>query len=98
MPKPADIRTHSKSEAGQPLFVTQPSHAVLARETAAVLEAYNKGAPASLQKFYAAKERIAREDANGPGSGGAGSPATPAAPAVSQWQGYDASRDPRLRR
>ena len=95
LPKPADARAHSKSEAGQSLFMTEQSHAMLAKETAAVLDAYNKGTPASLQKFYAAKERIAREDASGPGSGGAGSPATPVVP---QGQGYDASRDPRLRR
>ncbi len=64
----------------------------MARETAAKLDAYAKGTPASLGKFYAARERIAREAGVEAGGNGAGSPAVTQAPVT------DASRDPRLRR
>lgn len=90
-PKPADARTVQKREATQSLFVTPQSHAELVRDTVAVLESYSKGTPESLKKFYLARERIAREDAVG-SRGGVGENAPPTG------QGYDASRDPRLRR
>ena len=102
MPKPADARTSTlRTEPNSSLFVAQQSQSMLARETAATLDAYAKGTPASLEKFYAARERIAREAGQGAGGSGAGSPAVAdqgAAGGVAQAPRYDASRDPRLRR
>lgn len=49
-------------EFGHSLFVEQESHAALAKETAAKLEAYAKGTPAALEKFYKVRERIRREE------------------------------------
>jgi hypothetical protein len=93
MAKPPDART-LRTEPPSSLFVQAQSHSTVARETAAKLDAYAKGTPASLGKFYAARERIAREAGLGAGSSGAGSPAV----TVAQPPLNDASRDPRLRR
>jgi len=91
MSKPPDART-LRVEPPSSLFVPAQSHSTVARETAAKLDAYARGTPASLQKFYVARERIAREVGVGAGCSGAGSPAVAQAPL------NDASRDPRLRR
>ena len=100
-------------KSGNSLFVEQQSHAVLVKEAAAKLQAYAKGTPTALDKFYKARERIRKEeeqaaagslidtpmDPNNVGLGGPGlqeSNTAPVAPMVTP--GYDASRDPRLRR
>ena len=110
--KPPDARIALKKR-GNPLFVEQQSHATLAKDAAAKLQAYNKGTPAALDKFYEARERIKREeeraaaaslidtpmDPNDVGTGGLSlqrANTAPVAPMVAP--GYDASRDPRLRR
>ena len=110
--KPPDARLALK-QPGNSLFVEQQSHAALVKETAAKLQAYAKGTPAALEKFYKARERIkrveeqaaaesfidTRKDPNNVGVGGPGlqrANTAPVAPMVAP--GYDASRDPRLRR
>ena len=110
--KPPDARLALK-KSGNSLFVDQQSHATLAKETAAKLEAYAKGTPAALDKFYKARDRIKREeeqaaagrlidtsvDPNNVGAGGPGLQRANTAPvAPMAAPGYDASRDPRLRR
>ncbi|KAL8794064.1 MAG: hypothetical protein Q9195_003364 [Heterodermia aff. obscurata] len=116
--KPVDARVALKKR-GDPLFVEQQSHAALVKEAAAKLQAYAKGTPVALEKFYKARERIKKEeeqaqaaaaslidtpmDPNVVGLGGAGyhraniAPVAPMAAPVAT-PGYDASRDPRLRR
>jgi len=66
MSKPPDART-LRTEPPSSLFVPAQSHSSVAKETAAKLDGYAKGTPASLQKFYAARERIAREAGQGAG-------------------------------
>lgn len=64
LPKPPDARTlrPEPSSSSSSLFVSMQSQCSLARETAAKLDAYAKGTPASLGKFYAVRERVAREE------------------------------------
>ena len=103
--KPPDARLALK-QPGNSLFVEQQSHAALVKETAAKLQAYAKGTPAALEKFRKARERIKREEQAAAESfidtrkdpnnvGGPGLQRANTAPVAS---GYDASRDPRLRR
>lgn len=102
MPRPSDART-LKTESGSSLFLDVQSHASITGEAAAKLDAYAKGTPKALEKFYAAREMIAREEEMGGegGGGGAGPPGV-----VGQGGGAGAlhgglgevSRDPRLRR
>lgn len=108
--KPPDARATLKS-SGNSLFVEPQSHAALARETVAKLEAYAKGTPAALERFYKVRERIRREEQGAAtiglstsveaGNPWAGSPSLPIAsnPQVltAAAIGYDASRDPRRR-
>lgn len=110
--KPPDARLALK-KAGDPLFLEQQSHAALVKENTAKLQAYAKGTPAALEKFYKVRERIKRKeeqaaagsridtpmDSNNVGVGGPGhqrANIAPVAPMVAP--GYDASRDPRIRR
>ena len=110
--KPPDARIALK-KSGNSLFVEQQSHAALVKETAAKLQAYAKGTPAALEKFYKARERIKKEEEQAaaaslvdtrmdPSNAGVGGPGlqrvntAPVAPMAAP--GYDASRDPRLRR
>ena len=109
--KPPDARAAMK-RSGNSLFVEQESHIALVKETVAQLEAYEKGTPAALKKFYEARERIKKEEQEaassgkgppmGTGNAGAASPSAPvagSAPVVPMAApGYDASRDPRRRR
>ena len=97
MPKPQDARTLLKPDAASSLFVPSQSHASVVRETAAKLDAYTKGTPAGLQKFYAAREMIAREDGRGGGSSSAGSPGV-GGQGGGAGGGGEVVRDPRLRR
>lgn len=109
--KPTDARAALR-KSGNSLFVEQESHVALVTETVSKLEAYEKGTPAALKKFYEARERIKKEEqeiaSNGKGqlvdisSAGAVGPSAqvagnaPVAPMAAP--GYDASRDPRRRR
>lgn len=102
LPKPPDART-VKNEGS--LFLSQEEdrldHALVTKETLGALDEHAKNSQASLGKFYAAGEMIAREEGRGVGSGGAGSPTIlalrTAGSSVPAGSG-DASRDPRLRR
>lgn len=106
--KPPDARAAMK-KSGNSLFVEQDSHIALVKETVAKLEAYEKGTPAALKKFYEARERIKKEEQEA-ASSGKGPPmdtvnASPSAPVAGNAPvvpmaapGYDASRDPRRRR